>query len=232
MLVPEVSGPGAIELEPVRAAVRKTAAEQADRTGAWWALGADDGAPDGPDRPLPGGGSFGGFGVDRRVALYPDADTAACQHLPTAMLLAGWVRELVPDPERVAIKPVVTRAGATPQECRVVGAALAARFADDPEPSALLVVGDGSIHLGDRAPGGGRAVDAVAVQQEIDAALASGEPAAVRALDWDRCARWGAGGRGAWEVAAVCAPGSARAVVEYSGAPLGVGYNVVTWRFG
>lgn len=232
-LVPEVSGPGVVELDPVRTAMQVAIAEQALLSGSWWGVGVADSTADSQSGEVLGVGSFGGFGVDRHVALQPGPNAAPGEsHLPTSMLIAGWARELAPEAHPVVISPVVVAAGAGPATCRAVGADLAARLAAGPEAVGLLVVGDGAINLSDGAPGGGCAPDAVALQADIDAALASGDPDAVRELDWDRCARWGARGRGVWEVAAACAPSSATATVGYAGAPFGVGYNVVTWRFG
>ncbi|GAB09328.1 hypothetical protein GOARA_036_00600 [Gordonia araii NBRC 100433] len=230
-LVPEVSGAGAVEVAPVREAVRAAAADQAALTGDWLAVGPDDaGSIASPDAVHPDAGSFGGFGVNRRVALRPGVEAGLVGSLPTSMLLAGWARECVPDADRVTVVPTVLRADSDPDDCERIADELNERLTGS-VPVALLVVGDGAIHLSDRAPGGGRESEAVALQARIDAALGSGDPAAVRSLDWGECSRWGVSGRGAWEVAARCAPATAEANVHYRGAPLGVGYNVVTWRF-
>lgn len=230
-LVPEVSGPGAHELEPVRAAARAAVRQLGGDAASWWAIGPADG-----DRPTGRAtgvsGSFGGFGVDRTVRLSGgDGDGTDGHGLDTSMLLAGWARELAADAQRVSIVPTVVARDATPSGCAAVAASLTDEWATVAEPVALLVIGDGAIHLTDRAPGGGVEPDAVALQAEIDAALAGGDPRRLRALDWDRCARWGVGGRAAWEVAAACAPGPATVRLDYAGAPLGVGYTVATWRF-
>ncbi|MFT3900219.1 MAG: hypothetical protein QM728_08255 [Gordonia sp. (in: high G+C Gram-positive bacteria)] len=225
-LVPEVSGVGSVELDPVRSAVADAVAAQADLSNAWWAVGPDDGDASG-GQAMTAAGSFGGFGVDREVSLTPDP--AASGRLPTSMLVAGWMRELTPAAARVVITPQTVPADAGAERCRALGERLA-ESAAGPVPTALLIVGDGAIHLGERAPGGGLDPDAAALQREIDAALAGGDPASLRALDWARCERWGVDGRGAWEVAAAALPGPMTATVHYSGAPLGVGYNVVGWR--
>ncbi|GED98164.1 hypothetical protein nbrc107697_22030 [Gordonia crocea] len=228
--MPEVSGPGVGELEPIRSAVAQAVAEQAALSGSWWAVGSDDAPAPAPaaESAVPATGSFGGFGVDRRVALVDDPG-APVGHLPTAMLVAGWVRELAT--RRPAVTPVVVTPGADGDQCSRRGAQLAAEIAAAPGDAALLVVGDGAIHLSERAPGGGREPAAVELQEQIDAALASGDPAALRALPVESCDRWGASGWAPWQVAAACAPGPATVRVGYSGAPFGVGYNVVTWRF-
>lgn len=231
VLVPEVSGPRTPDLDSIRDAVAAAAAELGGLTQSWWALGGD-GAPatNGGAEPT-GAGSFGGFGVDRAVALSPDAVGAPPSPLPTSMLMAGWIRELAGSPSPV-LTPIVVTPDDDQQRCRAVGMELRELIAADPGDTALLVVGDGAVHLDARAPGGGFEPDAAELQTEIDTALASGDPAALHGLDWERCTRWGAAGRRAWEVVAACAPGVARAEVEYTGAPLGVGYTVATWRFG
>ncbi len=230
-LVPEVSGPRASELDAVRAAVAVAATELGALTQSWWALGGDD--PTATDSPAEstGAGTFGGFGVDRAIALRPDAVGAPPSPLPTSMLMAGWVRELAGSPSPT-LTPIVVAPDDHETRCHEVGTELAERIAAASGDTALLVVGDGAVYLDARAPGGGFEPDAAALQTEIDAALASGDPAVLRALDWERCARWGAAGRSVWEVVAACAPGPATATVSYTGAPLGVGYTVATWRFG
>jgi hypothetical protein len=61
-------------------------------------------------------------------------------------------------------------------------------------------------------------------------ALASGDPAAVLALDADRAAAVAAEGRAAWQVMAGAAQGRAwRAELAYDAAPAEVRYLVATW---
>ncbi|MFT4127318.1 MAG: hypothetical protein QM662_13960, partial [Gordonia sp. (in: high G+C Gram-positive bacteria)] len=99
-----------------------------------------------------------------------------------------------------------------------------------PAPVGVLVVGDGATALSAQAPGGGLRVSAVAVQERIDAALASADRPALAALDPQVCAAEGVGGRTVWQVAAALVGDRAVAPdLRYAAAPFGVGYTVVTW---
>ncbi|MFT4201645.1 MAG: hypothetical protein QM634_13045, partial [Gordonia sp. (in: high G+C Gram-positive bacteria)] len=102
-LVPEVSGVGAVELEPVRAAIGAAVADQAALTTSWWAVGDDDRPLEDAHLAAATSGSFGGYGVDRAVSLTP-AVPADRGTLPTSMLIAGWAREVAPE---VTITPIV-----------------------------------------------------------------------------------------------------------------------------
>lgn len=118
---------------------------------------------------------------------------------------------------------------ADPETCRALGARLAARRPD----AAWLVLGDGTTGRTDRAPG---AFDprAEPFDARIEAALASGTPGRLLALDAAEAAELGAGGRAAWQVLAGAwesfsggRPASAR--IDLAAAPFGVGYFVARW---
>jgi hypothetical protein len=113
----------------------------------------------------------------------------------------------------------------------VVGAAAVAdgRIPTVPAGAALLVVGDGSACRGPRAPlpddPRGEPYDRAAA-----AALASGGPAVLGALDPVLGAAVGASGVAPWRVTAeLAAPGPWRARLLAEEAPLGVAYLVATW---
>lgn len=102
----------------------------------------------------------------------------------------------------------------------------------------LLVVGDGSARRTEKAPGH---LDprAEAFDASVEQALASGDPAALMALDADLAHELLAGGASAWTAAAAAAqteirpggtaPGGWRGELHYAAAPFGVGYFVASW---
>ena len=146
------------------------------------------------------------------------------------MLMAGWVRELAGSPSPT-LTPIVVAPDDHETRCHEVGTELAERIAAASGDTALLVVGDGAVYLDARAPAAGLSP----TRPRCRPRSTRHSPPVIRqscALDWERCARWGAAGRSVWEVVAACAPGPATATVSYTGAPLGVGYTVATWRFG
>lgn len=98
-----------------------------------------------------------------------------------------------------------------------------------PADVGLVVVGDGSACRGPRAP----LPDdprAEAYDRAVEAALASGDPAALLGLDPYLGAELGVSGLVAWSAAArLAAPGPWRAQVLRAEAPLGVAYTVAIW---
>ncbi|WP_040791173.1 hypothetical protein [Nocardia paucivorans] len=185
-------------------------------------------------------GTFRGFGVDVPVALsgpppVPGASSAAgatppdpC--LPLPALIAGWLRGAVA-PEAVARVHLV--AADTPADrCAELGADLRAELDSAAEPDVVLVVADGAATLSTAAPGYFDP-DAGPLQDRLDTALATGDRAALMALDPRLCARLVLSGRAAYQVLAglVAADPTPPAVEgRYRGAPFGVGYHVGVWR--
>lgn len=235
-LVPELAGPGAVDVEPVRAAsidVLRAATEVGGGLPLrWFVLGDNVGAQS--DSRLDGPGTCRGFGVDRVVSLdvaagsgEPDAGW------PTSMLLAGWLREMASIDRLIPI--VVDADGATDRSAGSdptvdAAASLRARLLETSDPVGLLVVGDGATSLSARAPGGGDSPQARALQERIDAALGNADTAALTALTPAECALWGVGGRAVWQVAAAALDGvELTGRLDYAGAPLGVGYTVASW---
>ncbi|WP_132993567.1 hypothetical protein [Gordonia zhaorongruii] len=215
VLVPELSGPNAVEVEPVRAAVLAAGRALADAATCWIAIGAD-----GPDRRL------AAYGADVPVTLTGNGPDLSA---PSSMLIAAWLRGRTESD--VEVVPLVVDATAAAGDAAVIGRRLAARVDADPRPIGVLVVADGANALSPSAPGGGDREAAHALQTAIDDALAAGDTASLATLDRQRCAEEGAQGRAALQVlSALWGAASARAQVRYSGAPLGVGYSVVTWR--
>ncbi|ALG84621.1 hypothetical protein [Gordonia phthalatica] len=228
LLVPELAGPAAVDTAPVRDAVRAVGDRLGQAATRWIAVGAADGA----SAPAAAAdyrrfGDFGAYGVPVRVELGGEAG-AGTVPLPLSMLIAGWVRGQ--SGGDTTVTPVVVDAAATAQECRAIGARLAAEIEASPEPIGVLVVADGATALSRTAPGGGERASAVALQARIDAALGAADCAALTGLGAEECVADGVGGRAAWQVlAALCADVACDSSVRYSGAPFGVGYSVALW---
>lgn len=234
LLVPELAGPAASDTGPVRRAALDAVAGALgiDR---WMAVGTADGSTAGlVGEPLRG--TFARFGVDVPVTIdsaitdVATADVAVTDPLPRmslSALIAGWIAE------RMSLGPlsVCSVGSATPPaECVAVGTRLAARLDEGSDAVGVLVVGDGSTALTDKAPGGGRRESAVALNDAIVAALGSADTDTLMALDPAKCDAEGVGGRVAWQVAAgLVGDRSVRAVPDFADAPFGVGYVVATW---
>ena len=92
----------------------------------------------------------------------------------------------------------------------------------------LVVVGDGSARRTEKAPGH---LDprAQAYDAQVSAALASGDPALLGALDPVVGADLLAAGVPVWRALAGVLPGSFEAEVLYDDAPFGVGYFCAVW---
>lgn len=229
LLVPELAGPAASDTEPVRRAALDAVAGALgiDR---WVAVGTADEATAGlVGEPLRG--TFARFGVDVPVtidsAITDVATTDPLRRMSLSALIAGWIAE------RMSLGPlsVCSVGSATPPaECVAVGTRLAARLDEGSDAVGVLVVGDGSTALTDKAPGGGRRESAVALNDAIVAALGSADTDTLVALDPAKCDAEGVGGRVAWQVAAgLVGDRSVRAVPDFADAPFGVGYVVATW---
>ncbi|MCZ4534317.1 hypothetical protein O4159_02380 [Gordonia terrae] len=224
LLVPELAGPAASDTEPVRRAALDAVAGALgiDR---WVAIGTADEATAGlVGEPLRG--TFARFGVDVPVTI-DSSFTDPLRRMSLSALIAGWIAE------RMSLGPlsVCSVGSATPPaECVAVGTRLAARLDEGSDAVGVLVVGDGSTALTDKAPGGGRRESAVALNDTIVAALGSADTDTLVALDPAKCDAEGVGGRVAWQVAAgLVGDRSVRAVPDFADAPFGVGYVVATW---
>ncbi len=238
LLVPELAGPAASDTEPVRRAVLDAVAGVGELgVDRWVALGtADEATPGSVGEPLRG--TFARFGVDVPVLTDTEAptDTAATtdtavdgatRRMSLSVLIAGWVAQ------RMSLGPLrVCSVGSTtpPADCVALGTELSARLDDDTERVGVLVVGDGSTALTDKAPGGGRRESAVELNDAVVVALASADTTALAALDPQECDAEGVGGRVAWQVAAgLVGDRPVRAELDFADAPFGVGYVVARW---
>lgn len=219
LLVPELAGRAAEQTAELRSACLAAVRGLAEVSDVWLAIGAD--ATDltlGPNA----SGSWKAFGADVEVSLGPDAGATRNRELPLAALVAGWLRGQVAPEAMMSMR--LYSEGTSAAQCAALGRGLA----EDPEVSALLVLGDGCTTLTDKAPGAfdPRAAD---LQQTIDHGLSTADAAAVFRLDAGLCDALGVGGRVPWQVAAAAAGAGWRARSLYGGAPYGVGYQVAMW---
>ncbi|MFC9979899.1 hypothetical protein [Gordonia sp. NPDC127522] len=234
LLVPELAGPAASDTEPVRRAALDAVAGALgiDR---WVAIGTADESTAGlVDEPLRG--TFARFGVDvpvtidsaiTDVAVTDVAVTDPLRRMSLSALIAGWIAERM-SLGRVSVCSVGS--ATPPAECVAVGTRLAARLDEGSDAVGVLVVGDGSTALTDKAPGGGRRESAVTLNDTIVAALGSADTDTLVALDPAKCDAEGVGGRVAWQVTAgLVGDRPVRAVPDFADAPFGVGYVVATW---
>jgi len=174
---------------------------------------------------LAGVGSFAGFGVDLDVPLDP-AQPAAGERLPLSLGIGAWLLAQVAWPgERAALEVDACADRATL-------AAVATALAAEPSRTALLVVADGSAARSERAPASLHP-DAASFDADVTAALASGLPSRLAAIDGDRAASVASAGWPAWHVAGIAAAvahdGAWDAEVHAEVAPYGVGYVVASW---
>lgn len=222
VLVPELSGPGAPEMMPVRDAALAAVRELGCRARQWMVVGLGD-----PDVPVAPRGSFVGFGVDVEVDIEVGSHAPADPRMPTSVLIAGWLAAHSDPVPELAVTLIGSET--TPAVCGELGRDLGARLARTDEPVGLLVVADGATTLGPKAPGG-HVPEAPDIQNGIDVAIGSGDLAALAALDESICTRAGVGGRTVWQlVGGVVAGASVEARLLCAAAPFGVGYTVAQW---
>jgi hypothetical protein len=213
LLVPQLVGAAAAELTDLRRAVFAAAGALPAQ---WVAIGvgqADEFV--GPES----AGTFAGYGVDVRVGLSPDAN--AFGELPLCALITAWVRSEA-RPEARAETRVFAR-GVDGDDALQRGRDLRSTIDAADHPVGVLVVADGANTLTARAPGG-HDPSSVAIQADLDDALASGDVAALSEMP-DSIT-----GRAAWQVLAGMVGSGPRSAKElYRGAPFGVGYFVGVW---
>jgi len=213
LLVPDVAQGAAAELEDLR-----TACEAAVRglvRGARSVVVVGAGTR---SRVHPGdaAGSLAGFGVPVR------SGGAAAADLPLSLTVGAWLLD---------------RAGAGARRRYVEVGPDGARPAPGAERwpgpgEAMLVMGDGSARLGARAPGGLDA-GAAGYDESVLAALGSGDPAALVALDLPQGQRQLAAGAAAWAAAGAALLAGRRtwaATVLSHQAPYGVSYILARWE--
>jgi hypothetical protein len=184
----------------------------------------------GPGRPgefdAAGPVSFTGFGRDVVVPALVEGRRGD-RRLPTPIMVARYLasRDLAAHPEHVelwASARWITTSGA---DASVLGKRLRAVGTQ----VALVLVADGADCHGPKAP---RAEDprAQAYDDEVCAALASGEPGRLAQIDVDLGEELGATGQRVWPVLVAAAGGDEIGEVLWAGAPYGVGWVVASWR--
>ncbi|MEU2725279.1 class III extradiol dioxygenase subunit B-like domain-containing protein [Streptomyces smyrnaeus] len=222
LLVPEVAGGAAPEMDAARAACY-------DALGVLAAARPDQLFVLGPAEPSGRGlhpqgtrGSFAGFGVPLEVSL--GKGEPARRELPPSLAVGAWLLERTEwtccPVEGLGIGEPLTRA-----RCEETGRGLAARA----DRVALLVMGDGSNCRTLKAPG---YFDerAAAFDAEAARALGSADTAALLALDEELAYDLKAAGRSSWQTLAGAAQGADLAGrLLYDEAPYGVGYLVASW---
>jgi len=152
-------------------------------------------------------GSFAGFGVDLEVALQGSGGTAV---MPQALAVGTYFA-------RTAVRAWAIGAnGGTPD-------------IDEEGPTTLVVLGDGSARRTEKAPG---YFDerAAGYDEAVRAALASGDPTQLAALDAGLGAELLASGAPVWHAVARLLTRTFRADVRYAGDPFGVEYLVALWE--
>jgi hypothetical protein len=232
LLVPELAGGAAGELDPLR-----DACLQALGT----VVAGDRGAVlvgDGPVWGAPGAdaaGSFRPFGAAVDVALptlHPLdleglPEPVRLDRLPLSLAVAAWLlARLDTRPARLAALTVPVSLGVRAAEA--IGRELAARAAAA-GPFGLVAMGDLSARRSDRAPGAFHP-DAGAFDAAVGAAFRDGAPGRLQELEPAVAAELRAAGRVPLQVLAGAFAGTTgvRGQVLYEAAPYGVGYLVGT----
>ncbi|PYC71940.1 hypothetical protein C7C45_09895 [Micromonospora arborensis] len=238
LLVPEVAGSTAPELDDLRAAcdtaVRRLLAAEPNTV-----LLLGTGPVTGPIR-NPATGSLQPWGVDLDVPLVPGQPGRGAV-LPLSLTIGAWLLARH-DPREPATAAPATAAPATAAQVSAVqvaadaGPAELTALADEINAAgdrvALLVLGDGSACRGEKAPGyddpRARPYD-----QRVATALAEADLDGLLDLDPVLSAELKAAGRAPWQVlagAARSAGGGWRGELLHDSAPYGVAYFVASWE--
>lgn len=232
LLVPEVAGAAAPELDDLRAAC-DTAITRLCDSGARSVLvvGA---AEHSTDLAYPYRGSFAPWGVplDVRLGAIPAAGTPDRRtggDLPLSLLVGAWLLGRAPlsRTEGMGWRMVAVGADEPVETCASLGAGLGSS-----EPWALLAMGDGSACRGEKAPGYADP-RAEAYDEGVARALAEADADALLGLDPALSAQLMVAGRAPWQVLAGAvrkAGGDWRATLSHHAAPYGVGYFVAAWE--
>ena len=218
MLVPAVSAGAAHELDIVRdASVAALRAALVDAPERIVILGGGSTTR----THLAGTGTMRGFGVPYDVPLDPAA--ASPEQLPLSITIGAWLLTQVGWPgDRAALE---IDPGSGDVELDAEGQ----KLAGETMRTVLLVVADGSSSRTEKAPSSLHP-DAEAFDSAVAAALRSGSPSALGAVDRQRAQSVTAAGRPAWRLAAAALEGSDYdAVLHADVAPYGVGYFVAHW---
>ncbi|MGA4726726.1 hypothetical protein ACPB67_04865 [Micromonospora taraxaci] len=253
LLVPEVAGSAAPELDDLRAAC-DTAVRRLLAVGPDSVVLLGTGPVTGPIR-TPATGSLQPWGVDLDVPLVPgQPDRGAV--LPLSLTIGAWLLTRHETPPPASTVPTSTPPVGTPSASATSSSApptstppvTAVQVAADAGPAelavladevaatgervALLVLGDGSACRGVKSPG----YDdprALPYDQGVAAALADADLDVLLDLDPVVSAELKAAGRAPWQVlagAARAAGGGWRGELLHHAAPYGVAYFVASWE--
>ncbi|MEN3306829.1 MAG: hypothetical protein V7603_3031 [Micromonosporaceae bacterium] len=166
--------------------------------------------------------SFAGFGIP--VELRVGSGEPGGPALPLSLAMGMWLLHRAGSTAATLVAETIAT-GAPVEECVEVGE----RYARQPAPVGLLVMGDGSARRSEKAPG---YLDPRA--EEFDAtvtkALAGVDTSALLALDPGLAAELMVAGRAPWQVLAAAAHPGLSGEVLYDAAPYGVNYTVAVWR--
>lgn len=209
LLVPEIAGGAATELDPLRVAcddaIRRLLAAAPEQI---VVVGTDDG-------PVPGG--LRGFAPGLALAPVPDLGDPR-SGLPLSLLVGSWLldRDDVQVPRALfGVRPDGRPATAWPDLSR---------------PTGLLVMADGSARRSVKSPG---YLDerAAAFDAAIVKALTDADAETLAALDVTLAAELLVGGIGAFKALGALVAGETRWRTErhYDDAPYGVQYTVASW---
>ncbi|GAA4582047.1 class III extradiol dioxygenase subunit B-like domain-containing protein [Planotetraspora phitsanulokensis] len=221
LIVPELAGAAASELDDLRAACAEVIRSL---------VGCD---PDllvvvGPAErsaayPGDAAGTMRPWGADVRTGRGEPV-------LPLSLTVGRWLLDrYAPDPDALPVLRVeAVAADASPADCAALGGEIA-RSADR---VAILAMGDGSARLTEKSPGYLHP-GAVAYNDMIGRAIASGEAGPLAGLDPAEAEELWVGGRASFQVLAAAAEAAGRCVCAplYDDAPYGVGYFVARWSF-
>ncbi|MEN3536628.1 hypothetical protein AAH991_16055 [Microbispora sp. ZYX-F-249] len=217
LLVPQVAGAAAPELDALRAACAAAVGSLLDARPD--VLAVAGGADVTASFPADAAGTLRPWGPDVRVG---PGDAV----LPLSLTIGRWLLEGTRVPPVLRFEAVGF--DAPPDECAAAGRAIAGSA----PRVALLVMGDGSARRTEKAPGYVHP-DAVPYDEMLAGALASGDSGRLLALDPAPARELWAAGRAAFQVlggAARQAPPPA-AELLYDDAPYGVGYFVARWAW-
>jgi hypothetical protein len=204
ILVPEVASGAAAELDGLRADLDAALAEALalGPTLVWvLAPGERTGRHD-PD----GRASFSGFGVEVSAG-------GAGAPLPAPLSVGAWLLD---------------RAGWTGDRAYTTVCAGGTGLPEAPDDVVVLALGDGPATLTERAPGSLHPA-AQAYDDTIAAALGSGDPARLAALDAATGAQTMAAGSPVWRAAGGVLTGRFTVARQAREMPYGVGYHVALW---
>jgi hypothetical protein len=239
-LVPAV-GAGATELADLRAAVRQCLIDAASAAQHVVIVGPGNVGHDPIALTTNGFADFGGLGVRLRINLNPadavtsdganGAGTNDAHGVGPRENLVGETR--FPVAVGTALWALDEAGVSLPRSAVTVTSASVDSLAglNHEVPTALVVVGDGTAKRTAKSPG---YIDdrAIGFDDEIRAALGSGSPAALAALDAELADELMVSGWAPWQAAAHWCAGERTFTGElrYADAPYGVDYPVAIWR--